>query len=250
MATELAQTRKQLLILRRLDQYLEWPMFVLAFVWLALMVVDYVHGLDQWGLAAFYGIWGLFLIEFAIKFFLAPRKGRFMLRQWLPFLALFVPALRILRPLRLLGLLRSAQLVRLVATLNRSMNALSRTLGRRGFGYVAALTALVIFGGAAGMLFFERGQSPGFTTYGDTLWWTSMVVTTTGSEFWPRTIEGRSLAFLISLYGFGVFGYVAASLASFFIERDAEAPEVKTPGTAELQQILEEVRELKTLANR
>jgi voltage-gated potassium channel len=244
---DLTQVRKQLGILRRLDKFLEIPMMVLAFAWLVLMIVDFVYGLNQLGLAAFYGIWGLFVIEFVLKFTLAPKKTRFMARNWLPFLALFVPALRILRPLRLLSLLRGAQLVRFVATLKRSMNALGSSLGRKGIGYVGALTALVIFAGAAGMFFFERGADAGFTTYGEAVWWTAMTLTTTGADFWPVTNEGRFLAFLISLYGLGVFGYVAASLASFFVERDAEAPEAETVGKEELRQILAELQELKRL---
>ena len=64
------------------------------------------------------------------------------------------------------------------------MNALRRTLERRKFGYVAVLTLLVVGLGAAGMLSFEpAGQvQGGFTSYGDALWWTAMLLTSIGSR--------------------------------------------------------------------
>ena len=40
-----------------------------------------------------------------------------------------------------------------------------------------------------------------------------------GSQFWPATTEGRVLAFLLSVYGLAVLGYLTATFASFFIGR-------------------------------
>jgi voltage-gated potassium channel len=59
------------------------------------------------------------------------------------------------------------------------MNALRRSLARRGFGYVVGLTVLVLGLGAAGMLSFEPAAEVrgGFTSYGDALWWTAMLLT-------------------------------------------------------------------------
>ena len=70
----------------------------------------------------------------------------------------------------------------MIGTANRSMNALKATLARRAFGYVIVLTVVVVALGAAGMLSFEpAGEVPGgFTSYGDALWWTAMLVATLG----------------------------------------------------------------------
>ena len=116
--------------------------------------------------------------------------------------------------------------MRIVGTANRGMNALRASLKRRGLGYLLALTALVALLGAGGMLAFEpaREVEGGFGDYGEALWWTGMLLTSLGSEYWPRTVEGRLLCFLLSLYGFAVFGYITASFASFFVGRDAAAP--------------------------
>ena len=47
------------------------------------------------------------------------------------------------------------------------------------------------------------------------VWWTAMLLTTMGSEYWPRTPEGRVLCLLLALYAFAVFGYVTAAIAAY-----------------------------------
>ena len=81
------------------------------------------------------------------------------------------------------------------------MRALGASLSRRGFGYVIALTVLVAFTGAAGMYAFENVAPIGMKSYGEALWWTAMVLTTMGSQYWPQTVEGRtSTRFTSSLF--------------------------------------------------
>lgn len=52
------------------------------------------------------------------------------------------------------------------------------------------------------------------------LWWTGMIMTTMGSEYWPRTGEGRVLCMFLAIYAFAVFGYVAGTIATYFIGQD------------------------------
>jgi voltage-gated potassium channel len=118
-----------------------------------------------------------------------------------------------------------------------------RSFGRRGLGYVFVSTALITVLGAAGMLAFEPETrvEGGFTGYGDALWWTAMLILTMGSDFWPQTAEGRVLALLLSLYAFGVFGYITATFATFFIGREAEAEDGEVAGAAELAALRREI---------
>jgi voltage-gated potassium channel len=140
------------------------------------------------------------------------------------------------RVLRLLRALRGVRLIKVVASLNRSMRSLGATMKRRGFGYVVLLTLAVTFGGAAGMFALEKGNA-GFENYGMALWWTSMRVITAGSDFWPATPEGRGLAVILSLFGYAIFGYVTATLATFFIGRDAEEKEAPLAGSKEIEEL-------------
>ena len=109
--------------------------------------------------------------------------------------------------------------------MNRGMRAIAVGFRRRGVGYVAVLTALVAITGAAGMYRFELDVpgGPGFADYGTALWWTAMLLTTMGSDYWPRTPEGRLLCVLLAVYAFAVFGYVTAAIAAYFVGKDRDA---------------------------
>jgi voltage-gated potassium channel len=116
------------------------------------------------------------------------------------------------------------------------MNALRASLSRCGLGYAVVLSTLITLLGAGGMLAFEPASEVqgGFASYADALWWTGMLLTTMGSEYWPKSLEGRIHCFLLSLYGFAAFGYITASFASFFVERDAASPEADTASSTHL----------------
>lgn len=233
-----------------LEDWLETPMLLLSFAWLLIVVVELAWGtsrlLEVFGTA----IWIVFLTEFALRLALAPGKLGFLGRNGLTIVALLVPALRLLSGLRLLRLtrvVRSARLVRIVGAANRGMNALRASLRRRGLGYVLATTVLVALLGAGGMLGFEPAGEVegGFASYGEALWWTGMIIATMGSQYWPQTAEGRVLCFLLAVYGFTVFGYITASFASFFVGRDAAAPDSETPGLNDIAVLRDEIAALR-----
>ena len=238
--------------LEQLDDWLRWPMLGLGALWLAIVLVELTTGSTE--LLATLGtvIWIVFLLEFALRFALAPEKRPFLKRNWLTVVALAVPALRLFRAfavLRAARALRGLRLVRIVGTANRSMNALRATLRRRQFGYVLGLTLLILLLGSAGMLSFEPADEVdgGFTSYGDALWWTGMLIASIGSDFWPATMEGRVLSALLAVYGLAVFGYITATFASFFIGRDAEQPQAAIAGSADIVALRDEIRALRAL---
>lgn len=234
-------------LLRRLEDSLETPMLVLAFVWLALLVGELIWGESLMFEVLGTIIWVIFILDFAVAFVLAPHKIAYLKNNWLTALSLLVPALRLFRFSRVFRLFRlarmgrSLRLLRVVSSLNRGMRALGASLSRRGFGYVLALTVLVAFTGAAGMYAFENAAPGGLKSYGEALWWTTMVLTTMGSQYWPQTIEGRVLCVFLALYAFAVFGYVTATLATFFIGRDAEDDEAELAGARQLAALREEM---------
>jgi voltage-gated potassium channel len=228
-------------VLRDLEGWLEKPMVVLSAIWLGLLIVELTQGLSP-GLEIAGGvIWAIFVLDFVLRLMLVPEKAIYLRNNLLTAISLVVPALRILRALRAMRALsaaravRSFRLVKVVGTLNRGMRALGRTFARRGFGYVVALTIVVVLAGAAGILAFERAVagSP-IHGYWDAVWWTAMVMTTMGSDYFPKTPEGRFLCVLLALYAFAVFGYVTATLATFFIDRDASDPRSSIANDASL----------------
>ncbi|MCA1612660.1 MAG: potassium channel family protein [Acidobacteria bacterium] len=240
-------------LLARLEDWLETPMLVLGFVWLALLILEFTRGLTPPLEVAGTVIWIVFILDFALKLTLSPDKSDYLKANWLTALALAVPALRVFRIFRVVRLFRAARaarglrLFRVVSSLNRGMRALGAAMRRRGFGYVIALTVIVALSGAAGMyaLENERPDGRGFDSYGEALWWTAMVMTTMGSDYFPRTTEGRVLCFILAVYAFAVFGYVTATLATFFVGRDAESEEAEVAGAAQVESLRAEVAALR-----
>ena len=247
----LNQERRE--VLQQLEDWLETPMLVLSFGWLVLFVIELTWGLSPLLEVIGWAIWGIFVLDFVLKFTLAPRKVAYLKSNWLSAIALLLPALRIVRIARVLRVLRTAraarglQLVRAITRTNRGMRALSGSLGRRGFGYVVALTLVITLVGAAGMYAFERNTQDGggINDYGSALWWTAMLMTTLGSEYWPQTPEGRVLCFILALYAFAVFGYLTAAIATFFVGRDAENEEAELASAKSIAALQSEIAALR-----
>jgi len=247
-------------LVARLEDWLETPLLILGFVWLVLLVIELTGNLSPALELAGTIIWIIFIVDFALKFLLAPDKTDYLKASWLTAISLIVPALRVFRIFRVFRVLRAARAVRgvrlfrVLTSLNRGMKSLGASFTRRGFGYVVALSVIVVFAGAAGMLAFENETDGGIKTYGDALWWTAMMITTIGTEYFPKTAEGRVLCFILALYGFAVFGYVTATLATFFVGRDAENKESEIVGAEDINALRGEIallrEEIKLLNNK
>ena len=243
-----ASCRRRERLLRRMERKLELPLIVAGLIWLALLVAELLGARATWLSWVSNLIWVLFVADFVTRLALAPRRMTFLRHNVVTVVSLLLPALRIFRITRVLRSLaamraiRSVRLLRMVTGLNRGLRALRRVLARRRFGYVMAATALVTVSGAAGMYAFE-GETGLFDSYAEALWWTAMLMTTMGSEGWPTTVEGRCLCLLLALWAFAMFGYITATLATFFVGRDKDA---MTPGeNAEIARLATEVSRLR-----
>lgn len=247
--TKRALERERYKLSVRIGKALATPMTVLSFVWLILLILDLTRGLSPLMGRVSYAIWGVFVLQFLVEFVVTPRKLAYLRRNWLTAVALLLPAARVLRAfraIRALGALRGARLVGVVSRANRGMRALGSVMGRRGFGYVATLTVLVTVAGAAGMYAFEHGV-PGsdMDNFGSALWWTAMLLTTMGSDYFPKSPEGRLLCLLLATYGFAIFGYVTATVASYFVSRDADTDEGEIAGAKQLDSLRREIEALR-----
>ncbi len=216
-------------LLAQIEDWLETPVMILGILWLVLLILDFTSGLSPFLNAVMLLIWGVFIIDFFVRFLLAPKKLPFLRTNWLTALSLAIPALRIGRVARVARALRGTRLVSLVSSFNRGMRILRSTLQTSGFGYVILLTLIITLLGAAGIYAFEGPVSPeSIGSYGEALWWTAMIIATMGSDYWPQTAEGRLLTLLMALYAFAVFGYVTATLATFFLGQQAASRQDQT----------------------
>lgn len=240
-------------VLQQWEDWLELPMLVLGFVWLGLFVIELVWGLNpllEWIVII---IWIAFIIDFGIQFAIAPNKSTYLRQNWLTAFSLMIPALRTLRIVPVMRAflqsvhgIRGLQLLRVMTRINKGMRVLGKSIGKRGFSYVLGLSAIVTLIGASGIYAFERELHGEIADYGTALWWTAMIMTTIGSDFFPKTPEGRILCFLLALYAFGVSGYVTATLATYFVGQDAINNEAKLASTESIQSLQVEISALRT----
>ena len=209
-------------------------MVALGLVFLGLLVVEYswltpTEGQEAWLAHAATIIYWIFIADFVLRFTIAPEKLPFLRRNWLTALSLALPALRslrvlrafrVLRTLRATRALRSTQLVRLVSGANRGMRALREITRGRQLAYVASLSVIITLLGAGGVLYFDR-PLPGaeISSFDQSVWWAATLVTTINGANDPISAEGRVIAILMRIYALSVFGYITASIASYFIGR-------------------------------
>lgn len=203
--------------LQRWETRSEWPLaaaallFLVSYAW-PILQPDLSRGTKAACHVVDYATWSVFVIDYVARLGLAAQRARYF---WRHLLDLFVVALPILRPLRLL---RFVQLLRI---LNRSATASLR--GRVAI-YVVSATFLVVFCASLAVLDAERAHpQANITTFGDALWWACVTVSTVGyGDRFPVTTEGRFVAIGLMLAGVALLGVVTASLATWFIEKVRE----------------------------
>lgn len=214
-------------LLDQIHDLLDPLMVGLGLLFLVLLLVD-LSGLPlrpdeaRWLNRALTAIWIAFVVDFAVRFLVAPAKGRYLRANWFNALTLVLPFLRPFRALRAVQTLRSFSLLQLLGGMNRGLRGLRRVTRGRQFAYVAALTIVTTLVGAVGVLYFDRGMADApIQTFGEALWWAAGIITTIGNEEYAVSAEARVIGILLSVYAISVVGYVTASIASYLIGHDA-----------------------------
>src|SRR5918992_712701 len=210
-------------LLGRLDRYLDVPLALASLALVLIAVIELtgeVSGPWEGRLATLgWALWGLFFVEFAAKFALAPVKRHYVRTHWLDALIVLLPFLRILRVVQLA---RALPALRLLVFGGRGSQSTLELLKRRRLGQLAIISVMVILIGASLGFLLEAG-APGsrIEDFGDALWWSAALVTTIGSDLYPVTAAGRILSFLIMVYAIGIFTYFIGSVASVLVAFDA-----------------------------
>lgn len=253
-----AVTRARFELLRHVSALLEPVMIALGIVFLALLLMEYASvPLDIFGVDhlpdALQIIWLIFVVDFLIRFAIAPAKTAYLRSNWLIGLSLAVPLIRPLHMFRAVHALQGLSLIGFLGAVNRSLRALRHISRGRISLYMVLVTLVIILIGGVGVLFFdsEHTESP-IQTLPEALWWSATLVTTLNHELDVISTEARLIAFGLRLYGLNVFCFFMASVASYLIGVDGSfsKPAGDAPEAAlrdELSQLRSELAEVRTL---
>jgi voltage-gated potassium channel len=199
----------------RWHQYTDVPLMAAAAIFLGVyaweVIADLKPPADLVPETIMWAIWVLFVVDFIVNLVLADRRVRWFFTHFLDFLIVVLPALRPLRLLRLVTLLKF---------LNRGAG---RALRGRVVTYAAGAAVILVFVAALAELDVER-DAPGthIHNFGDAIWWACVTIASVGyGDITPVTLEGRLIAIGVMIAGIALVGTVAATFASFFIDRVA-----------------------------
>lgn len=198
--------------LRAFDDRMSWPLVLAALLPIVLMPGEDAQG---WvvGIVVIVS-WLVFLADFTVHMrwlhnYLGTWWGRFDLTvviltaPWF----LLVPN----QSAKFVMLVRIVRLARVLLA-SRSLRRLFERLGR-----VAIVAGLVTLLGCVIAYHAEHPTNAEFKTFGDSIWWGIVTLTTVGyGDVVPKTTAGRAAGVMIMITGVAVLGLLAGSLASFF----------------------------------
>jgi len=213
------------------------PLVSLALAFLVLYAIPILwqqlpRGLDITVQVLSFLVWFVFVVDLGTRAYLSGRPWAYLVRHPIDFILVALP---MLRPLRVLRVFTAANF--LVTRGGRF--AIGRTVASAVIG--AAFLMLIA---ALAVLDAERGQ-PGanIETFGQSLWWAGVTITTVGyGDVYPVTLTGRLAAFALMLVGISLLGLVTASVAAWFVSHTRNGDDEVL---AELRALRVEIAELR-----
>ena len=225
--------------LERWETRTEWPLAAVALIFLGIYSVQVllvppaeVHRLLSVINTVLYMT---FVVDYIMRLTLADRRSRWFFGHLFDLAIVVLPFLRPLRLLRLVMVFKVAQ------------GAAGNMIRGRVIAYAACSSILLIYISSLAVLSAERHQ-PGanITSFGKSLWWAVTTVTTVGyGDEVPVTVTGRVAAAFLMVGGISLLGVITATLASWIIQRVAEASSENQAATkAQIDVLRAELRRL------
>ncbi len=215
------------------------PLDLVAFLTLWIVVVPYndfgsAHHISTILLVVRIGVSVVYAIDITIRATLAKRHLFYLVTHPVGVLSIPFPPVRLIFSLRLL-----------------------RSVFRRGnlWRFLLAASVLVVNGAIIVDLFERHAPGSNIHTFGESLWWSLVTVTTVGyGDYVPVTLPGRVTALFIMGIGILTLAVVTAQVSSSFVDQaarrrqeDATAGPVTTEVMlAQLDQRLARIEELLT----
>jgi voltage-gated potassium channel len=190
--------------------------------------------------------WFVFVADFVAQFrlhdaYLAAWRGRVYLGIVIVTTPIYlvVPALD---ETDLLSLARLGWVAILIGAAGHGMRGVGRLARRLGVAGLYALAAVLV---GAAVVFKVESPEDGFETFGDSLWWSIVTITSVGyGDLAPVTARGRIVGVGLMIAGLAFLGVAAGSLAAFFRVEDADRAGDKSRDDARHDELLAEIRRL------
>ncbi len=226
-------------------------MLILALATLPLLVLEnYVRAVEVMAEPLNWAISGVFAADLAVRLVLhGPGRARFALSRWYDFVIVILTLIPVLMPLRALRsarLLKLLKAVRILAVGFRAYNSAKQTWGGLSGRFAIITAAILVAFSAATVWLFESNGEGEIDSYGQTVWWTFVTMTTVGyGDVSPVTSGGRVSAVVLMVAGITVFGIITANLAAHFSSAKDEPENEK-----QVEQLVERVGELTAAVER
>lgn len=203
--------------LDRWEYRTEWPLAAVALIFLGIysaqVLLDPPAEVHRLLSVINTVLYMTFVGDYIMRLALADERWRWFFGHLFD---LAIVALPFLRPLRLL---------RLVMVFKVTQGVAGNMIRGHVIAYAACSSVLLIYISSLAVLSAERHQ-PGanITSFGKSLWWAVATVTTVGyGDEVPVTVTGRVAAAFLMVGGISLLGVITATLASWIIQRVAEA---------------------------
>jgi voltage-gated potassium channel len=212
----------------KIHKALYWATVLAAIGTIPVVLAEQEAHTGVWIDTANWTLWSVFALEYGIGLAIA-RDRRHYLRTnpfGLAIVVLSFPLLpSILGFARLARLVNLLRLMRLLVASARGIRVLGTALGRRGLGYLAMLTVILILAAGAVMSILEPATVKGGFWAG--VWWATATVSTVGyGDIAPTTLGGRLIAVVLMVLGIGLASTLAAAVAAHFVKTDSEHEQV------------------------
>lgn len=181
----------------------------------------------------------VFLTDFAVRFYRAPRKLSFMKWGWIDLLS-SIPMLDYLRVGRVFRMVRLFRLLRAFRSTKVLIDFLFRNRTKGTFTSALLIALLMLIFSSIAILQVETAPNSNIKSAEDALWWAFVTITTVGyGDKFPVTTEGRLIAAALMTVGVGLFGTFTAFVASWFLEGKVDKPVEENEEEKSLEEILD-----------
>lgn len=171
----------------------------------------------------------VFAVDYLVRLILSKGKKRFI-RENIPDLISIIPfsslfrvfrVAKLFRVLKVAKVIKLARFARVFALFFKFKKSAFRFLRTNGLIYMMVVTFVLIFLGAAGIYYFEKGIT--VNSFPDAIWWSFVTATTVGyGDISPVTGFGRVIAALLMLAGIGTIGLLTGTIATYFTRKPKE----------------------------